>query len=84
MKEVNLKCYLLYDATTSYFGKGKTLEIVENSVVAGVVCMCVWGGGGAGMKSRMNRTKHRGFLGRQYSHDGYMSLCFIQTLNMLK
>lgn len=46
MKEVNLKCYLLYDATTSYFGKGKTLEIVENSVVAGVVCMCVGGGGG--------------------------------------
>lgn len=62
------------------------MEIVENSVVAGVVCMCVCGGGGggAGMKSRMNKTKHRGFLGRQYSHDGYLSLYFIQTLNMLK
>ena len=60
------------------------MEIVENWVVAGVVCMCVGAGGGAGVKSRMNRTKHRGFLGRQYSHDGYMALYFIQTLNMLK
>ena len=63
------------------------MEIVENSVVAGVVCMCVcvwWGGSGAGMKSKMNKTKHRGFLGRQYSHDGYLLLYFIQTLNMLK